>query len=101
MDINITIISGRIAAEPEVTYHASGTTSVDILVTNRSAKPRRRIDVLPVTMWDPSEELIDDLRDSRGMGVLVTGSVQRRFWSAIAGRNSRVVIVADSIELDA
>ena len=98
MDLNLIVIAGRLAADPELTTFASGARLLRLLVTVRSQEPRRRIDVLPVVMWDPADEgVIGEL--SRGSGVWVAGSVQRRFWSAEAGRTSRVEIVAHDVQL--
>ena len=97
MDFNLIVIAGRLAAEPELTTFASGARLLRLLVTVRSQEPRRRIDVLPVVMWDPSDDVpMDEL--IRGAGVWVAGSVQRRFWSAEAGRTSRVEIVAHDVQ---
>jgi len=97
MDLNIIVIAGRLAADPELTTFASGARLLRLLVTVRSQEPRRRIDVLPVVMWDPTDATpIDEL--TRGSGVWVAGSVQRRFWSADAGRTSRVEIVAHDVQ---
>lgn len=98
MDLNVIVIAGRLAAEPEWTTFASGARLLRLLVTVRSQEPRRRIDVLPVVMWDPSQDshLIDL---TRGTGVWIAGNVQRRFWSAEAGRTSRVEIVAHDVQI--
>ncbi len=97
MDLNVIVIAGRLAAEPELTTFSSGARLLRLLVTVRSQEPRRRIDVLPVVMWDPPDDSpVGDL--TRGMGVWVAGSVQRRFWSAEAGRTSRVEIVAHEVK---
>jgi single-stranded DNA-binding protein len=97
MDLNVIVIAGRLAAEPELTTFASGARLLRLLVTVRSQEPRRRIDVLPVVMWDPTDGVpIDEL--VRGTRVWVAGSVQRRFWSAEAGRTSRVEIVAHDVQ---
>lgn len=98
MDLNLIVIAGRLAAEPELTTFASGARLLRLLVTVRSQEPRRRIDVLPVVMWDPTEDIAID-GFTRGVGVWVAGSVQRRFWSAEAGRTSRVEIVAHDVQL--
>jgi single-stranded DNA-binding protein len=97
MDLNLIVMAGRLAADPEVQTFASGATLVKLLVTVRSTEPRRRIDVLPVVQWDPDED--SDAYDlHRGDRVWIAGSVQRRFWSAEAGRTSRVEIVAHDIQ---
>jgi single-stranded DNA-binding protein len=97
MDLNVIVIAGRLAADPEFTTFASGARLLRLLVTVRSQEPRRRIDVIPVVMWDPTDDIpMDEL--IRGARVWVAGSVQRRFWSAEAGRTSRVEIVAHDVQ---
>ena len=96
MDLNLVVMAGRLAADPEFKTFASGAELVKLLVTVRSTEPRRRIDVIPVTLWEPSAD--SDVRDLvRGDGVWLAGSVQRRFWAAEAGRTSRVEVVAHEI----
>jgi single-stranded DNA-binding protein len=98
MDLNLIVIAGRIAAEPEMLTFASGTRLLRLLVTVRSEEPRRRIDVLPVVLWDPDEHVVPD-EPCRGAPVWVAGSVQRRFWSVGEGRTSRVEIVAHEVRI--
>ena len=98
MDLNLIVIAGRIAAEPEVLTFVSGTRLLRLLVTVRSEEPRRRIDVLPVILWDPDDDAVPT-EPCRGMPVWVAGSVQRRFWSAGEGRTSRVEIVAHDVQI--
>ena len=98
MDLNLIVIAGRIAAEPEILTFASGTRLLRLLVTVRSEEPRKRIDVLPVVLWDPSDDVVP-AEPCRGMSVWVAGSVQRRFWSVGEGRTSRVEIVAHDVRI--
>ncbi|RLB60889.1 MAG: hypothetical protein DRH08_14735 [Deltaproteobacteria bacterium] len=96
-DLNLVVMAGRLAADPEFTTFASGATLCRILVTTRSTEPRRRIDVIPVVQWDPADDAV--IRDMvRGDRIWVAGAVQRRFWSAEAGRTSRVEVVAHEIQ---
>lgn len=97
LDLNITVLAGRLATDPEIRTFPSGTCLIRYLVTVRTERPRRRVDVLPVTLWDPSAE---DLADpgERGTPVFVVGAVQRRFWSEGRGRTSRVEIIAHAVE---
>ena len=68
-----------------------------LLVTTRLAAPRRRVDVVPVTLWDPPEE-IATARLQRGDSVWVVGAVQRRFWSDDGAKRSRIEVVAHHVE---
>ena len=94
MDFNLVVLSGRLAAPPELRVFDSGTRLVRCLVTVSAEEPRHRIDVLPVTLWDPPDDV---WLGEVGERVYVAGSVQRRFWSNLEGRRSRVEIVADHI----
>ena len=94
MDVNLVVLAGRIAAPPELREFESGTRLLRLLVTVRLDQPHRRLDVVPVTRWDPSE---DDLDHRAGDHVYVTGTVQRRFWSEPGGRRSRLEVIAEHI----
>jgi single-strand DNA-binding protein len=96
MDLNLVVVSGRLAAPPEIRQFESGARLARFLVTVRSEEPRRRVDVLPVTLWDPADELVARVPQP-GTRVWVAGSVQRRFWSASDGRRSRIELVADQV----
>lgn len=99
MDLNIVVLCGRIAAEPEVRQFESGATLIRYLVTVRTSGPRRRVDVIPVTLWGPTEAQIADAADGKGHELWVAGAVQRRFWSAGSDRTSRIEIVAHAAEV--
>ena len=96
MDLNLVVLAGRLAAPPEIRQFESGTRLARYLVTVRSEEPVRRVDVVPVTLWDPPDELLDS-ELVPGTRMWVCGTVQRRFWSAEEGRRSRIEIVADQV----
>ena len=96
MDLNLVVLCGRLAVEPELKSFGSGARLLRLLVTIRSDWPRRRVDVVPVTLWDPPDELVDEL-PVKGQRIWVCGSAQRRFWEAferclsgLSGTASRV-----------
>ncbi len=93
-NLNVLVLEGRLAIEPEVKTFDSGTRMARYLVTVRSEQPRRRVDVLPVVKWDPTD---DDLAFNKGQRVYIVGSVQRRFWDEDEGRRSRIELVAEKI----
>ncbi len=68
------------------------------LVTVRLTEPRRRIDVIPVILWEPGRRLVRK-PPVRGDRVWFTGNVHRRFWEGPDGRRSRVEVVAHRVEL--
>lgn len=98
MDLNLMVLCGRIATEPEIRIFESGTRLIRYLVTVRSEAPRRRVDVVPVTFWDPSDEEVAEPGE-REQRIWVCGSVQRRFWESPDGRRSRLEVIAEQINL--
>lgn len=98
MDLNLMVLCGRIATEPEIRVFDSGTRLVRYLITVRSEAPRKRVDVIPVTLWDPDDDQVKEPGE-RGQRIWVCGSVQRRFWESQDGRRSRLEVVAEQINL--
>ena len=98
MDMNLVILLGKLAAPPELREFESGSTLLRSLITVRSDGPRRRVDVVPVTLWDPAPDH-ELMSAAVGETVWATGSVQRRFWSAAEGRRSRLEVVAHHVEI--
>ncbi len=97
MDINLAVLGGRLAAPGEHRTFPSGAEYVRLLVTVRTAEPRRRVDVIPVTLWDPPEDLVLGSTQP-GRRVWVAASVQRRFWAESDGRRSRLELTAHHIQ---
>jgi len=98
MDLNLVVLCGRLATDPELRAFDSGTQLARLLVTVRSDEPRRRVDVVPVTLWDPTPEFLED-PPQKGGRVWVCGSVQRRFWETSDGRRSRLEVVAEQVHV--
>jgi single-strand DNA-binding protein len=98
IDLNLMVLCGRIATEPEIRQFDSGTRLVRYLITVRSEAPRRRVDVVPVTLWDPTDEQVEEPGE-RGDRIWVCGSVQRRFWESPDGRRSRLEVVAEQVTI--
>ena len=98
MDLNLIVLCGRLATDAELRTFDSGATLIRYLVTTRVDYPRRRVDVIPVTLWDPPEELLSE-PGLKGDRIWVCGSVQRRFWESPEGRRSRVEVVAEQVRL--
>jgi single-stranded DNA-binding protein len=99
MDLNLIVLCGRLAVDPELVVLDSGTRLIRLLVTVHSVEPRRRVDVVPVTWWDPPLELLGS-KPVKGQRIWVCGSVQRRFWESPDGRRSRLEVVAEQVNLD-
>jgi single-stranded DNA-binding protein len=98
MDLNLVVIAGRLAANPEVRVSNGGVAVMRLLVTTKTDEPRRRIDVVPVTWWDVTEEQVEALDLHQGERVWVAGTIQRRFWSSDEGRRSRMEVVARDVQ---
>lgn len=98
MDLNLVVLCGRVTAPPELRVLDSGTRLLRVLLSVRSDEPRRRLDVIPVTLWDPPDDTVSaDLEP--GTVLWVTGSVQRRFWESPEGRRSRLEVVAAQVSV--
>jgi single-stranded DNA-binding protein len=98
MDLNLIVLCGRLAVPPEIKLFESGTRLIRYLVTVRSESPRRRVDVIPVSVWDPPDDLVEAAPET-GRRIWVCGSVQRRFWEAPDGRRSRIEVVAEQVNI--
>ena len=96
MDFNVVVLSGRLSAPPEIREFDAGTNLARFLVTVRSDSPRRRVDVVPVTLWQPDHDH-PMLEADVGTPVWVAGTVQRRFWTHEGSRISRLEIVATEV----
>ena len=94
--MNLVILNGHLAAPAEVREFESGTRLMRFLLTVRIEAPRRRVDVIPVSLWNPIDDLVDE-PPSTGASMWITGSVQRRFWEGVDGRRSRLEIVATHV----
>lgn len=98
MDMNVVVLCGKLAAPPELREFESGARLVRSLITVRSDTPRRRVDVVPVTLWDPKPDH-EILSAPAGQAVYASASIQRRFWTSEEGRQSRLEVVAHHLEL--
>lgn len=96
MDLNIVVLHGRLASPGELREFESGTCLLRLLISVRSEEPSRRIDVVPVTLWNPEEDLVEAVKE-RGIRVWVAGAVQRRFWDDSNTARSRIEIVAHQV----
>jgi len=96
MDFNLVVVAGRLAAVPELRTVAD-VTAVRFLVTVRAEHPTSRVDVLPVTLSNPTPDVVDRL-GRPGDRVWVAGRVQRRFWTDVGERRNRLDIVAHQLE---
>lgn len=107
MDLNVVVLAGVLACDPEIQIFDSGATLARYLVVVRSQTPDPRLDVIPVTLWGPDEESINTL--VAGTSVWIVGTVQRRFWRQDVDRPSQLEVVAlevtarsveDAVEVD-
>lgn len=97
MDLNLVVLCGRLAAPPELSHFDSGASRIRLLVAVRTELSSPRLDLLPVIMWKPSEELAELQANER---VWVSGMLQRRFWETpvASGRTSSLQVVAHRID---
>lgn len=98
MDLNLVVLCGRIATDPEIRVFDSGTRLIRYLITVRSEAPRKRVDVIPVTYWDPTDDETE-APGEKSQRIWVCGLVQRRYWESPDGRRSRIEVIADEVNL--
>ena len=98
MDMNFIILWGQLSTDPELRVFDSGTRLIRYLITVRADYPKRRVDVIPVTLWDPPDHIVDS-PGVKGKRVWVCGSLQRRYWESPDGRRSRIEVVADQVKV--
>ncbi|MEE8374990.1 MAG: single-stranded DNA-binding protein [Acidimicrobiia bacterium] len=99
MDLNLMVLCGQLTTNAEQRVFDSGTRLIRYLVTVRADHPRRRVDVIPVTLWDPPEDLVAEPGE-KGDRIWVCGSVQRRFWESPDGSTSRIEVVAEQVNFE-
>ena len=98
MDLNMVVLRGRLAAAPEHRVLDSGSRMARLLVAVRSDEPHARLDVVPVVWWEPEDEFVA-APPAVGSRILLTGSVQRRYWESADGRRSKIEVVAANISV--
>ena len=97
MDLNLVVLSGTLAVEPELHRFDSGKRRLDYLVTVRTMiGGRNRSDTINVKFWDPPARLVRK-KLIRGDRLWIAGTVQRRFWSTLDGKRSQLEIVASQV----
>jgi single-stranded DNA-binding protein len=97
VNYNVAVIAGTLAAPPELRDFGSGSRLMRYLITTTSEVPRHRVDVIPVVLWNPTDEAVA-AELAPGVGVWAACSVQRRFSSGPAGRRSQLDLVAHVVE---
>ena len=98
MDLNMVVLKGRLAAAPGHRVLDSGSRMARLLVAVRSEEPHARLDVVPVVWWEPEAEFVI-APPAVGSRLLVTGSVQRRYWESADGRRSKIEVVAGHVSV--
>lgn len=58
MDLNLVVLGGRLAAPGAYRRLPSGVGTLQLLVSVRHDGARRRVDVIPATVWNPDPELV-------------------------------------------
>lgn len=103
-DINRLAIIGRLTRDPEnLAYTASGTARLNIsIAVNRSEKRggewADKASFFDVTVWGKTAENVRPYL-SKGKQIAVDGYIEQQRWEKDGQKFSRVVIVANSVQL--
>ncbi len=101
-DVNLVLLRGRVVTAPDVRRFESGATSIRYLATIRQVSGRYRLDVIPITVWNPPEALIRSAGTTADR-ICVIGTIQRRFWPSeaeTAAPRSRIEVVASDVHIE-
>lgn len=103
-DINKVLVIGRLVREPEcLEYTASGTARLSIsIAVNRSEKRggewADKASFFDITIWGKTAENVRPYL-CKGKQVAVDGYIDQQRWEKDGQKHSRVVIVANSVQL--
>lgn len=97
-DLNLVVMCGTLTVDAEVRTFDTGAVQARYLVAMNVDHPKRRLDVIPVTLWNPPDEIYDN-PPRKGDRIWLTGSVQRRYFEAAEGRRSGMEIIADQVKV--
>lgn len=97
MDINLALINGQIAVPAMIDNDPDGGRVLRMLVLVRSEK-RRRVDIIPVRMADPTGEVSAEELGA-GRRVFVAGGLIRRCSVDGMSSGGRMEVAADSISI--
>lgn len=99
MDLNLVVLCGRLAAPAEHRHFESGASHLRLLLAVRSDQPHRRVDLIPVILWNPPGHLTDGSLET-GARVWISGALHRRLWERKSGRRSGIEVVAMGVTLE-
>lgn len=98
MHLNLAVLCGSLAAPPEYRRFESGATQLRLLLAVRSDTPARRVDLIPVILWDPPDSLLERSLTT-GATVWASGMLRSRFWghNDNGERRSGIEVVAQEV----
>lgn len=97
--MNVAVISGRLAADPELKTTQTGVSVTSVtLAVDRYSKEERKTDWVDVVAWRGTAEFICKYF-SKGQMMAVTGSIQTRNWEDKQGNKRKAVeVLANNVE---
>ena len=102
-DINHVVIVGRLTRDAETRYTTGGTCTAKVsIATNRSVKKndawQDEASFFDVTLWGKMAEGLSKYL-TKGQQIAVDGELRQERWEKDGQKNSKVVIVANSVQL--
>ncbi len=95
MDINLALLSGRLALPPTLEAQPDGSRHARLLVYLRS---RGRFDVVPIVVPDPVGTLATEPIGA-GTRIYISGALTRQCSGDIERRPRRIEVLAEAYEL--
>ena len=101
LNINKSVLGGRLTADPELRYTQSGVSVCSFTVAVNRKFDRETTDFINCVAWKKTAEFISEYF-SKGSSICVTGSIQVRTWQDNNGakRYATELVVDDAYFVD-
>ncbi len=102
MNVNFTMVGGRLTKDPELRYTASGQAVCNLnMAVNRSWKTpagekREEVLLIRVSVWGKSAEATAQYL-AKGSELLVEGHLQLNEWDSETGKKQRIELTGERV----
>ncbi len=102
MNVNYSMIGGRLTKDPELRYTASGlpvanlNMAVNRIYTTNNGEKKEEVLFIRVSVWGKSGEAVAQYL-TKGSELLVEGHLQLNEWDSDTGKKQRIELTADRV----